>query len=162
MADWNTRLAIVYQNVDQTTGQLQGSQLQITPITSFQSTINTAATALHSLEQTHVGAVFSPADIQFTMTVVQSASEMGHIMELGLNRARFQIGVVVNEVNPDTGVSDWNLQQVILSNCLVTSMQVGPIVNTPGVAPTMIISGVSLHVAVTAADGTSASAGSLA
>lgn len=162
MADWNTRLAIVYQPQDPITGQPQGNALQITPINSFQSTMNTAAQALHSLEQTHVGAVFSPADIQFTMTVVQSASEMGHLMEIGLNRARFQIGVVVSEVNPVTGTSDWNLQQIILNNCIITQMQVGPIVTTPGVAPTIVISGVSLHVSVTAADGSSASAGSLA
>jgi hypothetical protein len=162
MTDWNTRLAIVYQPLDPITGSPQGQPLQITPIDSFQSTLNTAAQALHSLEQTHVGAVFSPADLQFTMTVKQSASEMGHLTELGLNRQRFNIGVQVSEVNPVTGVSDWNLQSILLSNCIITTMQVGPFTTTPGAVPTILISGVSLHVQVTAADNSTAEAGSLA
>ena len=132
MTDWNTRLAIVYQPLDPIAGEPQGQPLQITPIDSFQSTLNTAAQALHSLEQTHVGAVFSPADLQFTMTVKQSASEMGHLTELGLNHQRFNIGVQVSEVNPVTGVSDWNLQSILLSNCIITTMQVQPFTDYAG------------------------------
>lgn len=161
MGDWNTRLAIVFTPLDQTTGA-PGTPVVITPINSFQQTVNTAATALHSLEQTHVGAVFSPADIQFTMTVTQSATVLGAMTEMALNRQRFNIAVQVSEVNPVTGASDWSLQSIVLNNCIATSMQVGPIVTTPGVAPTIIISGVSLHTKFTAADNSSAETGSLA
>jgi hypothetical protein len=152
MPDWNTRLVIQFSSDGKTF-------TDITPIDSFQQTIKTDAQAVHSLEQTHVGAVFSPADIQFTMTVKQSATVLADLTKAALGRTRFSIAV--QKSSSSTG-NDWALASIVLSNCVITSMQVGPFTLTVGQVPTMIIAGVSLHTQVTLPDNSTASAGSLA
>lgn len=152
MPDWNTRLVIQFSSDGKTF-------TDITPIDSFQQTIKTDAQAVHSLEQTHVGAVFSPADIQFTMTVKQSATVLADLTKAALGRTRFFIAV--QKSSSSTG-NDWALASIVLSNCVITSMQVGPFTLTVGQVPTMIIGGVSLHTQVTFPDNSTSSAGSLA
>jgi hypothetical protein len=152
MPDWNTRLVVQFSS--------DGVNFtDITPIDSFQQTVKTDAQAVHSLEQTHVGAVFSPADIQFTMTVKQSATVLADLTKAALDRTRFAIAV--QKSSSSTG-NDWSLSSIVLSNCVITSLQVGPFTLTAGQVPTMIIGGVSLHTQVSFPDGTSASQGSLA
>ena len=133
------------------TGAADGSPVPITPIDSFQQTVNTPATALHSLEQTHVGAVFAPADIQFTMTVKQNAAVLAQLTQIALKRQLFSI-----QVHEGQGDS-WALGSIVLDNCVITSMQAGPFqstVTTTGILPTMLINGVSLHTTYTMPDNT--------
>jgi hypothetical protein len=157
MNNWQSQMAIFLQKRT-STGAPDGAPIPITPIDSFQQTVNTPATALHSLEQTHVGAVFAPADIQFTMTVKQNAAVLAQLTAIALNRQPFTI--MVNEGQGDS----WALASIALDNCVITSMQAGPFLATAattGILPTMLISGVSLHTTYTMPDNTTASVGSL-
>ena len=61
MADWDTRLAVTYDDGN-------GAQ-EISPIDSFTPTFSLNAEVLHSVEQTHLGVVYSPQTIAFSMTV---------------------------------------------------------------------------------------------
>jgi hypothetical protein len=159
MNNWQSQMAVFLQKTNSTTGTADGPPIPITPIDSFQQTVNTPAVALHSLEQTHVGAVFAPADIQFTMTVKQNASVLAVLTKIALDREPFQI--LVNEGQGDS----WALASIVLDNCVITSMQAGPFLAsaaTTGNLPTILINGVSLHTTYTMPDGTSGSVGSLA
>ena len=60
--DWRTRLAVTY--VDDS-----GRQVDVTPIDSFTPTFALNAEVHHSIERTHLGAVFMPESITFSMTV---------------------------------------------------------------------------------------------
>ena len=53
--DWRTRLAVRYTE--------NGRTLDITPIDSFSPSFSLAVEPIHSIERTHVGAVFSPRSI---------------------------------------------------------------------------------------------------
>jgi hypothetical protein len=60
--DWRTRLAVSY--VDES-----GKQVDVSPIDSFTPTFALNAEVHHSIERTHIGAVFMPESISFWMTV---------------------------------------------------------------------------------------------
>ena len=62
MPDWKTRLAVSYKDED-------GNEVNITPIDSFSPSFSLNAEVLHSLEQTHMGVVFSPQSMSFSLTV---------------------------------------------------------------------------------------------
>src|SRR2546428_12672883 len=72
MADWKTRLAVSYVDEDK-------QKVDVTPITSFTPTFSLNAEALHSLEATHIGVIFSPQAMSFSMTVPAIGDAAGEV-----------------------------------------------------------------------------------
>lgn len=138
MPDWNTRLAIEFS-----TDPTDATQTQITPIDSFSTTIGLAASELHSIEATHVGAVYAPKTIQFQMIFKAMGDMAATLSSLAFQGSRFDVIVQVQEG------TDWAFQKVLLKNCIVTQF----ITNAPVTgAPTITLNGVSLSATETPAN----------
>jgi len=140
MPDWNTRLAVSYTDKS-------GTPVLITPIDSFAPTFGLGATELHSIEATHIGIVYAPRAISFTMTVKAMGTVAASLMELALNGQRFDITLQEGEG------TDWSFKSIVLSNCVITSANTNAPVSG---APTATFSGVSLHAKEDSKTGTSA------
>jgi len=130
MPDWATRLQLDYLD------PISGSTVTVTPIDSFSPTFGMAGEVLHSIEQTHIGFVFSPQTVSFTMTVKAIGSVVGQLTSIAMSRTPFKI-----TLHENTG-SDWSFVRVVLDNCLITSAQ--PTTATVSGAPSATFSGVSL------------------
>ena len=131
MPDWRTRLQLDYHD------PIAGADITITPIDSFSPTFGAAGDVLHSIEQTHIGFVFSPQTITFTMTVKAIGSVVGQLTALAVNRTPFK--VTLHESNNG---HDWSFVRLVLDNCLITSAQ--PTAATVSGAPQATFSGISL------------------
>ena len=129
MADWKTRLAVSYVDEDK-------QQVSVTPITSFTPTFSLNAEALHSLEATHIGVVYSPQAMSFSMTVPAIGDAAGKLTALALNGKRFDVTLQEAEG------SDWSFKTVVMSQCIITSAQPSA-ANVAG-APAATFSGFSL------------------
>ena len=134
MPDWKTRLAVSY--TDDT-----GTH-DIKPIDSFTPSFALNAEALHSLEHTHVGVVYSPQAISFSMTVKAIGEVAAQLTSLALQGKRFN--VTLQET--DTG-HDWSFKTVVMTDCIITSAT--PTTATISGAPTATFSGFSLQSSVT-------------
>jgi hypothetical protein len=143
MPDWNTRLAVDFSTDGEHT------QTLITPITTFSTTIGLVATELHSIEATHVGAVYAPRSITFTMTVNVMGDATAQLASLAMQGKRFDIIVQAQEG------TDWSFQSILLANCIATSLQTNAPVSG---APTLTLSGVALKATETPAPGSAATA----
>jgi hypothetical protein len=130
MADWNTRLAVSYTDTD-------GNTVSITPIDSFAPTFALNAEALHSIEATHMGVIYSPEGMTFTMTVKAIGDVAAKLTSLALRGKHFD--VVLQET--DDG-HDWSFKSIVMSRCLITSA--GPTTATVTGAPQATFSGFSL------------------
>jgi hypothetical protein len=130
MPDWSTRLQLDY------TDPVSGATNTISPIDSFSPTFGMAGTELHSIEQTHIGFVFSPQAITFTMTVKAIGPIVGELTRLAMTRTPFKI-----TLHENTG-DDWAFVRIVLDHCLITSAQ--PTAATVSGAPAATFSGVSL------------------
>jgi hypothetical protein len=130
MPDWNSRLAVSYDAAD-------GSQGEITPIDSFSPSFALNAEALHSLEATHIGVIYSPQGMTFSMTVRAIGDVAAKLTTLALNGTRFN--VVLQETD---GGSDWSFKSVVMSDCIITSA--APSAATISGAPAATFSGFSL------------------
>jgi hypothetical protein len=64
MPEWNTKLAVQYTKGSET--------VTISPIDSFSPSFSMNIEPLHSVEASHIGAIFSPPTINFSMTVKAS------------------------------------------------------------------------------------------
>jgi hypothetical protein len=144
MPDWNTRLAVDF-TLDPTDDP--NSFVPITPINTFSTTIGLVATELHSIEATHVGAVYAPRSIAFTMTLNAMGTAAAQLAALALKGTRFDIVVQVQEG------TDWSFQSILLKNCIATQLQTNAPVSG---APTLTISGVALKATETPAANTPA------
>ena len=82
MPDWRSRLAVSYVDEDK-------QAAEITPIDSFSPTFSTSAEVLHSLEQTHIGMVFTPQNITFSMTVRAIGDAVANLTRLAMLGKRF-------------------------------------------------------------------------
>lgn len=131
MPDWNTRLAVTYTDSS-------GTPVTITPIDSFAPTFGLGATELHSIEATHIGVVYAPRAISFSMTVKAMGDVAAQLMGLALQGQRFEIAL---QESPGEG-HDWSFKSIVLSNCVITSATTNAPVSG---APTATFSGVSLH-----------------
>lgn len=134
--DWKTRLAVTYTDGGQT--------IAITPIDSFSPTFSLGVEAIHSIERTHVGAVFSPKSITFSMTVKAIGDVAARLTALAMSGKRFDI-----TLQEKTG-SDWAFNSVVLSDCMITSAT--PTSASPSGAPSATFSGFSMHAAVDGKD----------
>jgi hypothetical protein len=128
MADWKTRLAVSYK---------EGATTQeISPIDAFTPSFSMNAEVLHSIERTHLGMVFSPENISFTLTVKAIGDVAAKLTALAIQRKRFDLTLLEK-----TG-SDWSFAKVVLADCLITSAT--PTAATISGAPAATFSGVSL------------------
>ncbi|MER5355430.1 hypothetical protein ABT093_34530 [Kitasatospora sp. NPDC002551] len=128
MADWNTRLAVAY--IDDA-----GKSAEIAPIDSMSTTFNLNAEPLHSLGATHVGVVYQPSQVNFSMTVKAIGPAAAELTAIALRGGRFDI------VLQEQSGTDWSFRTVVMSDCVVTaSAQSASIAG----APTVTFSGFSL------------------
>jgi len=134
--DWRTRLAVTYTD--------NGTTVDITPIDSFSPSFSLAVEAIHSIERTHVGAVFSPKSITFSLTVKAIGDVAARLTALAMKGTRFDI--TLQEKIGD----DWAFQSVVLSECIITSAT--PTSASPTGAPTATFSGFSMHAATVGKD----------
>jgi hypothetical protein len=129
MPDWQTRLAVSYQDATGTH--------QITPIDSFSPTFALNATAMHSIEATHIGVIYSPDAMSFAISVKAIGDAAAQLTILALGHLQFDI--VLQE--SDTG-TDWSFKKIVMSACVITSA--APTAATPTGAPSATFSGFSL------------------
>lgn len=134
MPDWNTRLVVQVTNDG-------GTPPDITPIDQFTPTFSVPAEALHSVEKTHVGVVYAPKTITFSLTVRAIGGAVGRLTKLALNGARFDVLVQQQEGN------DWAFSSIVLTDCIITSAQPGAA--TISGAPSATFTGFSLASTVT-------------
>jgi hypothetical protein len=130
--DWRTRLAVSYVDPD-------GNKVDVTPIDSFSPSFTLGAEPLHSIEQTHIGAVFSPKSISFSMTVKAIGDVSAKLTALAFQGKRFDI--TLQEHNGQ----DWSFKTIVLSECIITSAS--PSTATTSGAPAATFSGFSMHAA---------------
>lgn len=141
--DWKTRLAIKYK-------EKNGMQWEvIRPIDSFSPSFNLASEPLHSVEETHLGVIYSPQSITFSMTVKAVGDVVGKLTRLALEGTRFDIML------DDEEGDDWSFKDVVLSDCIITSAT--PTTATISGAPAATFSGFSLSSKATPSTGAAAS-----
>lgn len=136
MPEWKTRLVVSYVDTSTPPGQRQ----TITPISSFTPTFALGAEVLHSIEATHIGVVYQPQNISFTMTVSAIGDAAAKLTQFALEGKLFDI-----DLQQATG-DDWSFNSVVLSRCLITSAQ--PSAAVISGAPSATFSGVSLGATV--------------
>ena len=129
MADWKTRLAVSYIDEDD-------NEVDITPIDSFTPTFSINAEILHSIEDTHMGMIFSPEQMTFSISVKAIGDVAAKLTALAVSGKRFAI--TLQEASGD----DWSFESLVMSDCIITSAT--PTNASPSGAPTATFSGVSL------------------
>ena len=130
MPDWNTRLAVSYEASDGTSGE-------ISPIDSFSPSFALSAEVLHSIEATHIGVVYNPQSMTFSMSVKAIGDAAARLTTLALNGTRFNIILQESE-----GGADWSFKSVVMTDCIITSA--APSAATISGAPAATFSGFSL------------------
>jgi hypothetical protein len=139
MADWkDTRLVVSYND-----GK---ADVEISPIDAFTPTFSLNAEALHSIEKSHTGVVYTPQALTFSMTVKAIGDVAAKLTVLALKGQRFS--VLLKEKVGD----DWAFANVVMSDCIITSAT--PTAATPSGAPTATFSGFSLSAGMESNDGT--------
>jgi hypothetical protein len=129
MPDWRTRLAVSYQSEEDGT-------VQITPIDAFTPSFTLSSEALHSIEQTHIGVVYTPQAVSFSMTVRAIGDVAAKLTALAFAGTRFDVTLQVEDGD------DWAFKSMVMSDCVITSAS--PSAVTPTGAPTATFSGFSL------------------
>jgi hypothetical protein len=130
MADWKSRLAVSY--IDN-----NNNEVVITPIDSFSPSFSLNTEVIHSLERSHVGVVYSPQSISFSMTVKAIGDVAAQLTALALEGRRFSLAL--QETDDGT---DWSFKKIVLTECIITSAT--PTSATPAGAPSATFSGISL------------------
>lgn len=143
--EWNTRLTVHYTDPD-------GADHQISPITSFTPTFSTTAEALHSIEKTHVGVIYSPSALTFSLTVPVVGDAAAKLTAIALSGQKFGLSLY-----EETG-GDWSFKTILLSDCIITSASPTP-ASISGI-PQAQFSGFSMHVASTDSEGNKTELGS--
>jgi hypothetical protein len=138
MPDWKTRLAVSYQ--DET-----GTHL-ISPLDSYSPSFALNAEVLHSVEATHMGIIYSPQAMSFSITVRAIGDTAAQLTALALEGKRFDI--ILQEAE---GGADWSFRKIVMSQCVITSA--APTTATVSGAPSATFSGVSLAASAEATAG---------
>jgi hypothetical protein len=107
MREWKTRLAVSFT--------ADGKTYLISPIDSFSPNFSLSAEAMHSIEQTHIGVVYSPDNITFSLSVKALGDVAAQLTALALNGSLFDI--LLQEQAGD----DWSFHSIVMSNCIITS-----------------------------------------
>lgn len=139
MPDWSSRLAVSYIDDTQT-------EVLITPIDSFTPSFSLPTEVIHSIERTHVGVVYQPQTINFSMSVKAIGDVAAKLTSIALEGRRFDL--VLQET--DDG-NDWSFKKVVLSSCLITSAT--PSNAAVSGAPSATFSGFSLSASAEAKRG---------
>ncbi|AIE86490.1 hypothetical protein [Fimbriimonas ginsengisoli] len=108
MREWNTRLSVSF-TVD------GGSPTLISPIDSFSPSFALNAEPLHSIEATHIGVIYSPDSMTFSLTVKALGDVAGQLTALAMNGTPFDI--ILQESTGD----DWSFHSILMSSCVITS-----------------------------------------
>lgn len=132
--EWKTRLAVHYTDPN-------GVEHDITPIQSFTPTFSTTAEPLHSIERTHVGVVYSPQALTFSMTVPAVGDAVAKLTAIALQGQQFDIAL-----QEQTG-NDWSFSTIVMKACVITSASPTPA--TISGVPQAQFSGFSMHVEAT-------------
>ena len=130
MPDWNTRLAVSYTDEN-------GETVNITPIDAFTPSFSLNAEALHSVEETHIGVVYTPEAMSFSMTVKAIGDVAAKLTALALQGKRFN--VLLQETD---GGNDWSFASLVMENCVITAAT--PTAATLSGAPAATFSGFAL------------------
>ncbi len=133
--DWRTRLSVSYHDPN------LGKDVEISPIDSFSPAFSLGVEPLHSIEQTHIGAIYSPKSITFSLTVKTIGPVAAQLTKLALEGTRFNITLSVHDG------TDWAFSQILLSDCIITSTT--PTAASPTGAPTATFSGFSMQATAT-------------
>ena len=128
--DWKTRLAVSY--VDE-----NGVKVDVSPIDSFSPSFSLNAEVIHSIEKTHIGSIFTPQSITFSMTVKAIGDVAAQLTVLALDATRFDVTLHENDG------TDWSFKRVVLRDCIITSAS--PSNATISGAPSATFSGFSLQ-----------------
>lgn len=130
--DWRTRLAVVYTD--------EGTEIIISPIDSFTPTFSLSAEVLHSIQETHIGVVYNPQSLTFSMTVKAIGDVAAQLTNVALEGKRFNITLQEYDGN------DWAFAKIVMSDCIITSAS--PTNATTSGAPSATFSGMSLGASV--------------
>jgi hypothetical protein len=101
--NWQTRLEVT----------VDGKVLS--PIKSFNPTLTTQATVIHSIEADNVGAVIHPQTATFTMTLDAIGPNVAELTKLALTGKKFNISVAEKKG------TDWTFKKMLFRECLITS-----------------------------------------
>jgi hypothetical protein len=132
MPDWNTRLVVSFNS--------GGGNTTITPIDQFSPTFSLGAEVLHSVERTHIGVVYQPKALTFSITVRAIGGVVGQLTALALDGTLFDI------VLQESDGTDWAFKSVVMRRCIITSAQPGAA--TVSGAPSASFSGFSLETTI--------------
>jgi len=124
MADWNTRLEI----------SVNGKA--VSPIDTFNPTITTPRTIIHSIEGDNVGALSGPKTATFTMTLKAVSTTVAELVRFAMNNQKFDI-----QVAEKTG-TDWTFSKLLFRNCMITSCLPSNV--TPDQPPVATFNGIIL------------------
>ncbi len=138
MPDWKSRLAVYVNDGDEA----------LTPIESFSPTFAVNAEPLHSIEQTHIGVVYTPDATTFSMTVRAIGPGAGRLTALAMRGERFKIAL---EFAGPGDQNDWSFDSIVLEDCVITNATPSPA--TISGAPMAQFSGMSLSAGVTTVEG---------
>jgi hypothetical protein len=141
MPDWKTRLAVSVKAGND-------PSVPVIPIDSYTPTFTLNAEPLHSLEATHIGVVYSPQSMTFTMTVKAIGGATGTLTSFALQGRRFNI---ILQEQDNTG-DDWTFHSVVMTDCVITSAS--PTSAAVTGAPSATFSGFSLSSTATYKDNT--------
>jgi hypothetical protein len=137
MPDWKTRLAVQFKD------PATKAMVDIAPIDSFTPSFALNAEVLHSLAKTHIGVVYSPQSMTFSMTVKAIGPVAAQLTALALAGTRFDITL------QEASGSDWAFQSVVMADCIITSAT--PTAATISGAPAATFSGFALSSTATPA-----------
>ncbi len=140
--DWNTRLVVKFTDdakVEHT----------ISPIDSFSPSFSLGAEPIHSIEQTHIGVIYSPKSMNFSISVKAIGDVVARLTKLAFEGTRFSISLLEGEG------TDWAFSTIVMSDCVITSCT--PTSASPSGAPGATFSGFSLASVSTPKAGVTAS-----
>ena len=132
MADWRSRLVVKFIE--------NGVPKTITPIESFQPSFSLNAEPVHSIEDTHIGVIYSPDQVNFSMTVkaIGSNGAAARLTHLALRGTPFNVEIQTREDDE----KDWSFESLVLEDCIITNAS--PTNAAISGAPTATFSGFSL------------------
>lgn len=129
MPDWNTRLAVTYET--------EAGTVTISPIDSFNPTFTLNAEPIHSIEATHIGVIYQPAQLTFSLTVKTIGDVAARLTKLAIEGTPFDISLLEEDGD------DFAFSTIVLRDCILTSAQPAN-TSSSGGAPTATFSGFSL------------------
>jgi hypothetical protein len=132
MREWKTRLAVSFKIGS------DGPDVLISPIDSFSPSFAMNAEPLHSIEATHIGVVYAPSSMTFSLTVKALGDVAGQLTALAINGTPFSI--LLQEA--DDASDDWSFNSILMSDCIITSA--APTNASISGAPSATFSGFSL------------------